>query len=144
MSLEDFVEPQRETKSDVEKRAQQFLDALIADAAKDASREREGGASVGGGDGQERGDSENENERRIALVVSHGGLLNVMLSTVMEFGCDIGFMNNCAVATVEVFEKEGAGVSFVSRGLNDDSHMVAAGLGAGKHVENFSKVLDEE
>lgn len=146
MSLEDFVEPRREATPDVQKRAQQFLDALIADAAKDACRAREAGAVAGGDSNMDGGGSASEDgHERIALVVSHGGLLHVMMSLVMGFGRDIGFMGNCAVATVEVLEEEGGGVSFVPRDLNDDSHTDAAeGVGVDKHIENFSKILDDK
>lgn len=179
MSVEDYVEPKREASSDVQKRARVFLDALIADARREAYEQRKKGGTEGdteklspgdsdetspvdsdkispqegdgaspkeavGDDGKEAvgNDGSKDGETgRTALIVSHGGLLHVMMMAVMQLGEKIGFMSNCAVAVVDVFEeKDGGGVvSYVPRTTNDDSHMVAAGLAAGTRVENFGK-----
>ena len=147
--LEDFEEPRRESLTEVEQRARQFVDALVADAdgdtfmqreAADArGRETEGRATDGSGTEKEEGGGADGCCERLALVVSHGGLLNVMMSVVMGLE-EVGFMGNCSVAVVEVFEKEEGGFSFVSGVLNDDSHVEAAGLSAdGAGVENFEK-----
>lgn len=191
--VEDYVEPRRESPSDVQKRARKFMDVLIADARRHAAEqsktepeqptaeteeeeriadkstvkeetrdgvfEKEPGDSPGQGGTEHSsiGGWEGDEDVRLVLLVSHGGLLHVMLSSVMDLGEEIGFMNNCAVAMVDVFfeeeeEEDGGGsgsgsggggrgrVSYVQRFLNDDSHMEAAGLApAGRDVENFGR-----
>lgn len=119
------MESLRESPADVQKRAQQFLDTLIADAV---GAEAEGaGASPGGSD--DAGEStdvaasaaeEGDSNARLALVVSHGGILNVMMLMAMGFR-DAEVMGNCAVAVVDVYEEED-GIRYVARTLNDVSH----------------------
>ncbi|CAM9327247.1 unnamed protein product, partial [Hapterophycus canaliculatus] len=122
---EDYVESLRESPADVQKRAQQFLDALIADAVR---------AEAEGGEGSfERNDDAGEStdatssdvedgnsNARLALVVSHGGILNVMMLVVMGF-TEAEVMGNCSVAVVDVYDEED-GVRYVARTLNDVSH----------------------
>lgn len=128
-----YVEPRRETPSDVQKRAQEFLNVLVTNAARAEYEVRRADAINGNGRGEEK-------NPRLALVVSHGGFLNVAMLAVMGLGDGIGFMSNCAVAIIDVFEKEGGGgVSYVPRELNDESHLFAAGLSVGRSVENFKK-----
>lgn len=149
---EDFKEPKRESVTEVEQRARQFLDSLLADADGDRFIQHEaaevgreiGGRAPGGSnaDKEDGGDADGGRER-LALVVSHGGILNVMMSVVMGLE-EVGFMGNCSVAVVKVFEKDDGGFLFVPEALNDDSHMEAAGLstrvGSGRvGAQNFGK-----
>ncbi|CAM9355821.1 unnamed protein product [Laminaria digitata] len=110
------------------------------EAAEGQGREKEARATAGSGAEKEDGGDAGGRRERLALVVSHGGLLNVMMSVVMGLE-KVGFMGNCSVAVVEVFEKEEGGFSFVPGVLNDDSHMEAAGLSVkgGGGVENLGK-----
>lgn len=136
----------------MEQRARQFIDGLVADAdgdrfiqheAAEVGRQMGGRAPDRSNAGKEDGGGADGGHERLALVVSHGGLLNVMMSVVMGLE-EVGFMGNCSVAVVKVFEKDEGGFSFVPGALNDDSHMEAAGLsargGSGRVVvENFGK-----
>ncbi|CAM9285006.1 unnamed protein product, partial [Ascophyllum nodosum] len=103
--LEDFKPPRRETAAEVRKRSEAFLEELIADAAQDAP-------------GRDK-------EEMVALVVSHGGLLNVMMVGVMGLGEGVGFMTNCGVTIVKVFKEDGGdtSVSYEAQTVNDDKHL---------------------
>lgn len=133
MSLEDYEECLRESPADVQKRAHQFLDAVVADAMRAEAAASAGTTTTG------KNDDGGENAR-LALVVAHGGILNVMMLTEMDLEEEVGIMGNCAVAVVDVvFEGEGgAGVRYVPRKLNDVSHFEESELPATRHgVENF-------
>lgn len=119
MPLIDYVAPRRETVSEVRKRSRTFLKGLIAEATRDAP-----------GRGK---------EATLALVVAHGGLLNVMMVGVMGLGEEVGFMTNCGVTIVDVFGKgDGDGtVLYRARTVNDDKHLVQTGLKTGSQVETF-------
>ena len=101
------------------KRSEAFLEELIADAAQDAP-------------GRDK-------EEMVALVVSHGGLLNVMMVGVMGLGEGVGFMTNCGVTIVKVFKEDGGdtSVSYEAQTVNDDKHLIQTGLKTGSDVESF-------
>lgn len=147
-----YKESLRESPADVHKRAQQFLTGLVSDAVRAADH---GTAvkRVGEGRGDEDGTNNGRHDSaaeaaaaaearhrdenaRLALVVSHGGILNVMMLTVMgleERACPL--MRNCAVAVVDVYD-DGRGkgrVRYVPRTLNDVSHFEASELPAACH-----------
>lgn len=113
MSIDDYEECLRESPADVQQRAQHFLANLVADAisAEAASAETATAAAAAG-------------SARLALVVAHGGILNVMMLTEMGLE-EAGIMGNCAVAVVDVFQEEGGRgrVQYVPRKLNDVSHV---------------------
>ncbi|CAM9303514.1 unnamed protein product, partial [Scytosiphon promiscuus] len=122
---EDYVESLRESEADVQKRAQQFLDTLIADAVGveaegdggDVGRsDHAGGSTNAAVSAAEDGDS----DARLVLIVSHGGILNIMMLIVMGLR-EAEVMGNCAVSVVDVYEEEN-GVRYVARTLNDVSH----------------------
>lgn len=117
--MTDYVAPRRETVSEVRKRSKTFLKRLNTEAMRDAPR---------------RG-----KEATLALVVAHGGLLNVMMVGVMGLGEEVGFMTNCGVTIVDVFDKgDGEGrVLYRARTINDDKHLVQTGLKTGSQVETF-------
>ncbi|CBN78654.1 Phosphoglycerate mutase [Ectocarpus siliculosus] len=128
-----YNESLRESPADVHKRAQQFLASLVSDAvraADDGTVNRVGQGRNGRHDSAAEAaaaaEARNGDENaRLALVVSHGGILNVMMLTVMgldEKACPL--MRNCAVAVVDVVD-DGRGkgrVRYVPRTLNDVSH----------------------
>eukprot|EP00903_Cladosiphon_okamuranus_P009508 g9060.t1 len=149
VSFDDYDECLRESPADVQKRAQLFLDALVADAVRAAA----GGTAAGGnGNGESAiaaaaaaaaasnakgAPAQQDDNARLALVVAHGGLLNVMMLAVMGLEENAPIMSNCAVAVVDVFERAGR-VRYVPRTLNDVSHFREFELSASSHrVENF-------
>lgn len=137
MSFDDYDECLRESPADVQKRAQQFLDALVADAVRAAAGTASGGKSASAAADKGAAAQQDENAR-LALVVAHGGLLNVMMLTVMGLEENAPIMSNCAVAVVDVFAQAGR-VRYVPRTLNDVSHFRESELlPASVHgVENF-------
>lgn len=136
------------------KRATQFLNCLINGARRDALRSPvRSKAVLGRGDEEEinfgvTGDGDGPKEgccsERLALVVSHGGLLGVMMHGEMDLGGETLLMRNCSVTVVDVFEKEEGGgggrgaVSYVPRVVDDGLHLEAAGLTTASYVEFFS------
>ncbi|CAM9614498.1 unnamed protein product, partial [Ectocarpus fasciculatus] len=135
-----YKESLRESPADVHKRAQEFLTGLVSDAVRAADH---GTVNKGRGDEGTPNNGPHDSaadaaaaaaarhgdeSARLALVVSHGGILNVMMLTVMgleEKACPL--MRNCAVAVVDVFD-DGRGkgrVRYVPRTLNDVSHFEA-------------------
>ncbi|CAM9303586.1 unnamed protein product, partial [Scytosiphon promiscuus] len=123
---EDYVECLRESPADVKQRAQQFLDVLIEDALRAEAGTMEEGRGEGGGEATapdaEHGEDGNP---RLVLVVSHGGILNVMMLAVMRLK-RAEIMDNGAVAVVDVYGRQGW-VRYAPRTLNDSSHVDQAG-----------------
>lgn len=141
MSFEDYDECLRESPADVQKRAQLFLDALVGDAARAAAGTSAGGnGNNGESAAAAKGAAAQQDENaRLALVVAHGGLLNVMMLTVMGLEENAPIMSNCAVAVVDVFEQAGR-ARYVPRTLNDVSHFGESERPASCHgVENFGR-----
>lgn len=138
MPPEDYVESLRESQSDVQKRAQQFLDTLIADAVRAEVEGGEGGFDRSDGaaestDAAVSAAEDGDSNARLVLVVSHGGMLNVMMLVVMGF-TEAEIMGNCAVAVVDVYEEEN-GVRYVARTLNDVSHFEKSDLPTAGELE---------
>lgn len=98
-------------------RAQEFLDVLIDDALRAEAEATE------------------EGDPRVALVVSHGGFLNVMMLAVMKLK-KAEIMSNGALAVVDVYGGNGW-VKYVPRTLNDSSHIDHASRSQSCYAENF-------
>ncbi|CAM9739059.1 unnamed protein product [Chrysoparadoxa australica] len=106
--------PLHEKPGDVEARAKQFLRHLMDDpdlATKPPSR---------------------------CLVVSHGGFIRTMLSSVM--GCkEVRSLSNCSVSRVQVTKCEAGKLSYEILSIDDTSHLTAEQITTcGTKIENIT------
>lgn len=141
--VHEFDEPPSETQADVRRRAQQFLEVLLKDARDSRMMQA---ATAATEDSGYRDD--NTTNTPIALIVSHGGFLHTMLSTVLDLGNNVELPSNCSISIIDVHEggaavtangaaKASGAVTYAPHVLNDSAHMIEAGLSTANRVENF-------
>lgn len=108
---------------------------LIQQALRAEAEATEEGQGAGGDDGASSHPEYGVGNPRLVLVVSHGGMLNVMMLAVMRLK-RAEIMSNGAISVVDVHGDD-KWLRYVARTLNDSSHVDQAGVPKACHAENF-------